>query len=125
MTFSEPSAHSSPLFHDLKLLNFADLHELLMNAITIFVYECHNNFAPSHFADYFTQTSHIHSHNTRSAARGDFFMVRKNTLQYGLRSISFNGAKIWNNIPPEIRDSPSVRTFKNKLKNFLLDSYIS
>ena len=35
MTFSEPSAHSSPLFHDLKLLNFADLHELLMNAITI------------------------------------------------------------------------------------------
>ena len=122
MTFSEPTAHSSPLFHDLKLLNFDDLHELL---IAVFVYECHNNFAPSHFADYFTQTSHIHSHNTRSAARGDFFMVRKNTLQYGLRSISFNGAKIWNNIPPEIRDSPSVRTFKNKLKNFLLDSYIS
>ena len=122
MTFSEPTAHSSPLFHDLKLLNFDDLHELL---IAVFVYECHNNFAPSHFADYFTQTSHIHSHNTRSAARGDFFMVRKNTLQYGLRSISFNGAKIWNNIPPEIRDSPSVRTFKNKLKNFLLDSHIS
>ena len=52
-------------------------------------------------------------------------VVRKTTLQYGLCSISFNGAKIWNNIPPEIRDSPSVRTFKNKLKNFLLDSYIS
>ena len=113
MTFSEPTAHSSPLFHDLKLLNFDDLHELL---IAVFA---------SHFADYFTQTSHIHSHNTRSAARGDFFMVRKNTLQYGLRSISFKGAKIWNNIPPEIRDSPSIRTFKNKLKNFLLDSYIS
>ena len=72
MTFSEPTAHS--LFHDLKLLNFDDLHELL---IAVFVYECHNNFAPSYFADYFTQTSHIHSHNTRSAARGDFFMVRK------------------------------------------------
>ena len=46
MTFSEPTAHSSPLFHDLKLLNFYDLRELL---IAIFVYECHNNFAPSHF----------------------------------------------------------------------------
>ena len=122
MTFSEPTAHSSPLFHHLKLLNFDDLHELL---IAVFIYECHNNFPPSHFADYFTKTSHIHSHNTRSAARGDFFMVKKNSLQYGLRSIGFNGAKIWNNIPPEIRDSPSVRTFKNKLKNFLLDSYIS
>ena len=65
-----------------------------------------------HFADYFTQTSHIHLHNTRSAARGDFFMVRKNTLQYGWRSISFHGAKIWNNIPSEIRDSQSVRTLK-------------
>ena len=29
----------------------------------------------------------------------------KNTLQYGLRSIRFNGAKIWNSIPFEIRDA--------------------
>ena len=47
MTFSVPTAHLSPLFHDLKLLNFDDLHELF---IAVFVYECHNNFAPSHFA---------------------------------------------------------------------------
>ena len=49
----------------------------------------------------------------------------KNTLQYGLRSIRFNGAKIWNNIPPEIRDASSVRNFKNNLKNLYFDSYIT
>ena len=47
------------------------------------------------------------------------------TLLYGLRSIRFNGAKIWNSIPPEIRDASSVRNFKNNLKNLYFDSYIT
>ena len=54
----------------------------------------------THFTDYFTQISAIHSYNTRGAARGDYFIVRKNTLVCGIRSICFYGAKIWNNIPP-------------------------
>ena len=70
-----------------------------------------------------TQISAMHSYNTRGAARGDYFIVRKNTLVYRIRSICFNGAKIWNNIPPEIRDSPSVWNFRKRLKKLLLDSY--
>ena len=53
------------------------------------------------------------------------FLSCKNTLQYGLRSICFNGAKIWNSVPSEIRDASSVRTFKTNLKNLFFDSYIS
>ena len=78
-----------------------------------------------------TQISVIHSYNTRGAACGDYFIVRKNTLVYGIHSIvygihsiCFNGAKIWNNIPPEIRDSPSVWNFHKRLKKLLLDSYM-
>ena len=54
------------------------------------------------FGDYFTQLSEFHQYNTRSASRGDLFLVRKNTMQYGLRSICFNGAKLWNTIPSDI-----------------------
>ena len=47
------------------------------------------------------------------------------TLQYGLRSICFNGAKIWDSIPPELREASSVRIFKNNLKNLFFDCYFS
>ena len=122
MTFSDPTAYSSPLFYDLKILELDDLHQL---SISVFAYECQNNIAPLYFVNFFTQTTDVYSYNTRSAARGDFFILQRNTLQYGLQSIHFNGAKIWNSIPPEIRDASSVRTFKNNLKNLYFDSYIS
>ena len=120
MTFNDPLAHTSPIFSELQLLKLEDIHCL---HISSFVYECHNKLAPIHFRDYFTQMSESRSYNTRGAARGDFFLVRKNTLQYGLRSICFNGAKIWNTIPSDIRNSPSIRNFKNKLKKHFLQSY--
>ena len=122
MTFSDPTAHSSPLSYDLKILKLDDLHQL---SISVFVYECQKNIVPLSFVNVFTQTANVHPYNTRSAARGDLFILQKNTLQYGLRSICFNGAKIWNSIPPEIRDASSVRILKNNLKNLFFDSYIS
>ena len=74
MTFSNLTAHSLPLFSSLKLLKVDDLYEL---SISSFVYECHNNLAPTLFTDYFTQISAIHSYNTSGAALGDYFIVRK------------------------------------------------
>ena len=118
-TFSDPFAHSLPLFSDLQILKLDDIYHLYLSS---FVYECHNNLAPNHFSDYFTQVSDIHHHNTRSASHGDFFLKRKNTLQYGLCSVCFDGAKIWNNIPLDIRNSPSVANFKKKSKELLLES---
>ena len=86
MTYSDLTAHSLPLFSNLKLLKVDDLYKL---SISSFVYECHNNLAPTHFTDYFTQISAIHSYNTRGASHGDYIIVRKNTPVYGIRSICF------------------------------------
>ena len=41
-------------------------------------------------------------------------MTRGNSLQYGLRSIRYAGAKSWNSIPDII--TPSVFNFLRKLK---------
>ena len=49
MTFSEPTAHSSPLFSDLKILKVGDIYQL---HISSFVFECHNDIAPAHFRDF-------------------------------------------------------------------------
>ena len=45
MTFSEPTAHSSPLFSDLKILKLGDIYQLYISS---FVFECHNDIAPAH-----------------------------------------------------------------------------
>ena len=116
ITFSGPIAHTSPLFLDLQILKLEDIYRLYI----FFAYECVNNIAPIHFSDYFTQISEFHQYNTRSASHGDLFLVGKNTVQYGLRSICFNGVKSWNTILTDIRNSPSISIFKKKLKNFSL-----
>ena len=73
ITFSEPTAHSSPLFLDLKILKLGDIYQLYISS---FVFECHNDIAPAHFRNFFRPISSIHSYNTRGATRGDFFLVR-------------------------------------------------
>ena len=116
ITFSEPTAHSSPLFSDLKILTLGDIYQLYISS---FVSEC-----PAHFRDFFRPISSIYSYNTRGATHDGFFLVRKNTLQYGIRSICYNGVRIWNNIPYEIRNSTSVKDFRKKFTNSLLESYV-
>ena len=49
MTFSDPTAHSSPLFYDLKILKLDDLYQL---SISVFAYECQNNIAPLYFVNF-------------------------------------------------------------------------
>ena len=81
MTFSDTFAHSLTSFFDLQILKLDDMYHLYVSS---FVYECHNNLALNHSSDYFILVSDIHHYNTRSVSYGDFFLKRKNTLQYAL-----------------------------------------
>ena len=51
---------------------------------------------------------------------GDFFLFRKNSLRYGLRSIQYL-TKLWNSLPMELRNAPSKISFKKQLKIYLLN----
>ena len=68
------------------------------------------------FHNFFEILSDAHQHDTRQACKGDIFMTRHNTLQYGESSIRYTGAKSWNNIPFNIKQSPSVTSFRRQLK---------
>ena len=65
----------------------------------------------------------IFSSVTRQAAKGDIFQSIRNTFLYGLRSIKYFGAKLWNDIPTFIKMSVSFNVFKSKLKEFLINGY--
>ena len=87
-----------------------------------FVYDCHNKLSPVHFQEYFVPCSQVHRFNTRLASRGDLFLERKNTFQYGIRSIEFTGARLWNMLPVPLRESSSAAIFRAELKKHLLSS---
>ena len=84
MTFSEPTAHSSPLFSDLKILKLGNIYQLFISS---FVFECYNDIAPAHFRFFFRPISSIHSYNTRGAARGDFSLLDK--THYNMEYVPF------------------------------------
>ena len=96
VTFASKTDHTDPIFTNLEFLKIDGIRQLQLLS---FVYDCHNKLAPVHFQEYFVPCSQVHTFNTRLASRGDLFLKRKNTFQYGIRSIEFTGARLWNMLP--------------------------
>ena len=86
------------------------------------MYESVNKISPSFFHNSFETLTTVHHYDTRQASRGDIFMIRRNTLQYGLRTVRFAGAKSWNSISDGIKQSPSVFTFCRKLESHIFST---
>ena len=120
ITFNKVIASSAPLFDALQILKLNDIFKF---QVTSFVYECLNNLASIYFSEYFVSIHSVHIIGTRQSKKGDLFALRCNTTQYGLRSIHYLGVRIWNSLPIEIRESPSLSIFKTKLKDFFLAAY--
>ena len=118
-TFKSFTSPSTPIFSDLKILKLYDLFELKLLS---FVYESINMISPVFFHNFFETLSSVHWYDTQQASKGDIFMTQENTLQYGLRSVRYAGAKLWNNIPCAIKHSFTVTNFPEKLKLHLFST---
>ena len=66
---------------------------------------------PSLFDNMFNTYADNHKDNTRSATNFEF---PNNKLEFGNKSISYQGVKIWNNIPSCIKNAKSLHLFKSK-----------
>ena len=122
MTFKKRTSHSTPIFAHIQLLKIDDIRQL---QLLTFVYDCQNKLAPTYFHHYFVKCSQVHGYSTRLASRSDLFLEWKNTFQYGIRSMKYNGARLWNMIPSHIREASSNLVFKNNLKTYFLTQYNS
>ena len=75
--------------------------------------------SPVLYHNFFATLTSVHHYNTRQACKGDIFMTQENTLQYGLRSVRYAGAKSWNKIPCVIKQTTTVRNFCWKIASVL------
>ena len=120
ITFSKPDEHSEPLFKELEILKLTDL-VTLHNALLMYHY--YYNLLPSSFENFFQTVASIHSYNTRLDSKSTYYI---NTIKtnYGKFNIRFAAVKVWNHLDESIKHLP-LKTFKNKVKLNILQSYCS
>ena len=59
-----------------------------------------------------------HDYNLRNSDFG--FYLTKPKTEYMKKSISYSGAKFWNNLPSEVRNSTSINTFNSLISDISL-----
>ena len=47
---------------------------------------------------------------------------KKNSVKMGLETISYRAPQLWNLVPTEIKDAPSLSIFKEKIKSWYCDN---
>jgi len=77
---------------------------------------------PINFINYFTNSSAVHVHNTRSA---DNFHLSFSNSTLRLNSIRHAGPRrsIWNNLPHDLKVVSSLYVFIRKMKSLLIKDY--
>ena len=108
----------TPQYYKFKVLKLKDLYNL---EIVKFMHKFSHKKLPINFNDYFNCISEVSSQKTRHVSDNNIFLPRAHTSR-SQRSIKCTRAKIWNNIPSEIKKLP-FHKFKEIYKNFLLHNY--
>ena len=91
---------------------------LYFKSVAVLMYDVSNNTLPPQISNLFNYQHNIHSHNTRSSTRGNFFLEYSRLDKLNM-SFSRNGVRVWNNLSNEIRQMPKVK-FKRNIHNMLL-----
>ena len=104
ISFQSRMSPSLPIFNDIKLLTILEIFEL---RLLTFVSESVNKSSPSCLHNFYSFSSSVHQYFTRQTNQGDIYMFRKNCVQYGLKSIRYHGAQLWNALPVTLRSAPS------------------
>ena len=87
----------------------------------VLMFKCINNTAPNYLCDMFTYVSDVHNVNTRNTNNGNLYVPQPSTSYY-TKSLSVNGAKLWNSLPLDIKNVHNVNIFIMKYKEFLLQN---
>ena len=87
--------------------------------IAKFMHQFTQNKLPSRFHHYFSHPSDIHTHSTRHSSTKNISLPRFSSAKTQ-RSINYMGAKIWNNIPLDLKQI-LCNKFKFSYKQLLLN----
>ena len=110
---------SGPLFDALGIVPFP---ERVARAKATLMFKTLNNLVPGYLAQKFTRFNNIHDINTRNADHN--LLLPRAKQNYGKRTFKFSGAKLWNELPKNLKETLNFQSFKNKLKSSSLVSVV-
>ena len=94
------------------------IHIHSIRLLALEVYKTLHNLNPAFMKDYFLPKSISYI-----LQRNDFLLVPKmKTTNYGIRTISFLGQKVWNSLPNEIKLSKNANQFKILIKDWYFEN---
>ena len=109
-------AHTNDLFKNLKVLKIPEVFELQVGKL-IQRLKSHTTVGDNNLIE----LSLIHNYNTRLSAKSNFYLSLPRT-NLGKNSFSFNGPRVWQSVPEELK-SLTLQSFKHKFKEHLLKKY--
>ena len=87
--------------------------------LLLIVYKCLNGIGPRYLSELLSCYSNSEPRQCLRSSSQDDLHIPRCTNKFGDRSFVVCGPKLWNSIPVNIKNSPSVATFKKSLKTFL------
>jgi hypothetical protein len=107
----------------LKLLKWIPVKDMLYFCEAVMTYKCINNLTSTYLCSKVTSCQQRKRHyNLRND--GDLSPPKFRTTS-GQRTFIYRACKIWNTIDESVKLCENISTFKNKLKNVLIQRFIS
>ena len=113
MNFSKPRTHAVPLFISSKIL---PINMLYLETMSTLMYDISKNSAPQNISRLFRKSNLIHPYKTRSSS-GNFY-IQYSRLNQQHNSTARFGARVWNCLPPQVRQLPK-KQFNKKVREIL------
>ena len=108
----------TPHFYKPGILKIADQHTIEVGKM---MYQHSKQALPPCISSFFSPISSIHSLRTGSTTKKNLY-IPKFPFSRRQNSIKYQGAKIWNSVPINIRNQ-NFNKFKSNFKNSLLEKY--
>ena len=111
--------HTSPLFKQLRALQLTKIHDY---KIVLIMFKVWHKLVPTVFESLFIRYSETPIHDTRQQWQ---FRIPYARTEYMKRAISNKGARLWNRYSTDLTIDCFFLSFKNALKNYLVNTNIS
>ena len=108
------------LIHNLKMtlrhnLNWPTISEIFRSETATNMYKSLNGLVPEYLSNLFVKNSTRNVRELRNTETDLSLPLRK--TKNGQKAISFRGPKLWNELELDLKQAPSLATFKQRLKN--------
>ncbi len=117
VTRSNYNAHTDPLFAELKTFKLCDIYDYTLGK---YMYSQKNKLLPQPLLLTYSENQDVHSYNTRNKS---LIQSQNRRTAIAPNSHIHKTPCLWNNIPKEIKELPSLKLFSTKLRRKILSEY--